>query len=102
MSTLNELTIKYERLQEQQRNILKEIHICELEIQQYKKIQKTELITEIKEIKKNIKNNEKKNSKILLTKQKIKHLYSLQDSSYSAVRRDKIQALEFELLLIVE
>ena len=44
----------------------------------------------------------KKNSKILLTKQKIKHLYSLQDSSYSAVRRDKIQALEFELLLIVE
>ena len=48
MSTLDELTIKYERLQEQQRNILKEIHICELEMQQYKKIQKTELITESK------------------------------------------------------
>ena len=100
MSTLNELTINYERLQEQQRNILKEIYICELEMQQYKKIQKTELITEIKEIKKNIKNNEKKNSKILLSKQKIKHLYSLQDSSYSADRRDQIQALECELLLI--
>ena len=62
MSTLNELTIKYERLQEQQRNILKEIHICELEMQQYKKIRKTERMTEIKEIKNNflIKNNEKK------------------------------------------
>ncbi len=100
MSTLNELTIKYERLQEQQRNILKEMYICELEMQQYKKIRKTELITEIKEIKNNIKNNEKKSIKILLSKQKIKHLYSLQDSSYSAVRRDQIQALECELLLI--
>ncbi len=75
MSTLNELTIKYERLQEQQRNILKDIYICELEIQQYKKIRKTELVTEIKEIKNNIKNNEKKSIKILLSKQKIKHLY---------------------------
>ena len=48
MSTLYELTIKYERLQEQQRNILKEIHICKYELQQYKKIQKTELKAEIK------------------------------------------------------
>ncbi len=101
MSTLNELTIKYERLQEQQRNILKEMYICELEMQQYKKIRKTELITEIKEIKNNIKNNEKKSIKILLSKQKIKHLYLLQDSSYSTVRRDQIQALECELLLII-
>ena len=100
MSTLNELTIKYERLQEQQLTILKELHICELEMLQYKKIQKTELIAQIKEIKNNIKNNEKKSSKILLSKQKIKHLYSLQDSSYSADRRDQIQALECELLLI--
>ncbi len=36
------------------------MYICELEMQQYKKIRKTELITEIKEIKNNIKNNEKK------------------------------------------
>ena len=70
-------------------------------MQQYKKIRKTELMTEIKEImKNNIKNNEKKSIKILLSKQKIKHLYSLQDSSYSADRRDQIQALECELLLI--
>ncbi len=99
MSTLNELTIKYERLQEQQRNILKEMHICELEMQQYKKIRKTELITEIKEIKNNIKNNEKKSIKILLSKQKLKHLNLLQESTYTTDRKDKIEALECKLLL---
>ncbi len=97
MSTLNELTIKYERLQEQQLTILKELHICKYELKQYKQNQKTELKAEIKELK----NNEKNGCKILLSKHKIKHLYSLQDSSYSAVRRDKIQALECELLLII-
>ena len=90
MSTLNELTIKYERLQEQQRNILKEIHICKYELQQYKKIQKTELKAEIKELK----NNDKNNIKILLSKQKLKHLNLLQESSYSIDRREKIEALE--------
>ena len=56
MSTLNELTIKYERLQEQQLTILKELHICKYELKQYKQNQKTELKAEIKELK----NNEKK------------------------------------------
>ena len=96
MSTLNELTIKYERLQEQQLTILKELHICKYELKQYKQNQKTELKAKIKELK----NTEKNSCKILLSKQKLKHLYSLQDSSYSADRRDQIQALECELLLI--
>ena len=65
-------------------------------MKQYKQNQKTELKAELKELK----NNEKNSCKILLSKQKLKYLYSLQSSSYSTVRRDKIQALEFELLLI--
>ncbi len=95
MSTLNELTIKYERLKEQQLNILKELHICKYELKQYKQNQKTELNAKIKELKA----NEKNSCNILLSKQKIKYLYSLQDSSYSVDRKDKIQALESELLL---
>ena len=95
MSTLYELTIKYERLQEQQRNILKEIHICKYELQQYKKIQKTEQKAEINELK----NNEKNNIKILLSKQKLKHLNLLQESTYTTYRKDKIEALECKLLL---
>ena len=95
MSTLNELIIKYEQLQEQQRNILNEIHICEHELLQYKRNQKTELKAEIKELQ----NNEKNRIKILLSKQKLKYLYSLQSSSFSANRKNKIEALESELLL---
>ena len=95
MSTLYELTIKYERLQEQQRNILKEIHICKYELQQYKKIQKTEQKAEINKLK----NNEKNNIKILLSKQKLKHLNLLQESTYTTYRKDKIEALECKLLL---
>ena len=95
MSTLNELTIKYERLKEQKLNILKELHICEHELKHYKQNQKTELNAKIKELKA----NEKNSCNILLSKQKIKYLYSLQDSSYSVDRKDKIQSLESELLL---
>ena len=65
------------------------------ELRQYKKNQKTELNAKIKELKA----NEKNSCNILLSKQKIKYLYSLQDSSYSADRKDKIQSLESELLL---
>ncbi len=95
MSTLNELIIKYERLQEQQLTILKELHICKYELKQYKQNQKTELKAEIKELK----NNEKNNIKILLSKQKLKHLNLLQESTYTTYRKDKIEALECKLLL---
>ena len=95
MSTLNELTIKYERLKEQQLNILKELHICEHELKQYKQNQNAEQKAMIKELQ----NNEKNRIKVLLSKQKLKYLYALQSSSFSANRKDKIQALECELLL---
>ena len=96
MSTLNKLTIKYERLQEQQLKILKELRNCEHELKQYKKNQNEYKLAEVKEIK----NNDKKRIKILLIEQKLKYLNLLQDSSYSTCKRDTIQALECELLLI--
>ena len=110
MSTSEQLTIKFEKLSKQRKHILNELSLCELELKQLDVNQNNneQLLSNcqkdtiarniIREYNNNYNNNRKNDKKILLTKQKLKWLNGLQNSSkYTEVRKERIKDLEYIL-----
>ena len=110
MSTSEQLTINFEKLSKQRKHILNELSLCELELKQLDVNQNNneQLLSncqkdtiarnKIREYNNNYNNNRKNDKKILLTKQKLKWLNGLQNSSkYTEVRKERIKDLEYIL-----